>query len=66
MRGFAPAALLGALGLSIMATACGEPSRTSIDRSAFNEICVEKVRLCWSVIGWPSITNEASAWSPKG
>ena len=45
---------------------CGAPSRISSDCSAFSDTCVEKVRLCWSVIGWPSITNEASAWSPSG
>ena len=38
---------------------------TSIDWMESTGIWLEKVLLVWSVIGWSSMENEFSAWSPN-
>ena len=45
-------------------SAGGAPAMTSIDCTASSGIWLEKVLLCWSVMGWPSSENEFSACSP--
>src|SRR5258708_27867030 len=45
-------------------SAGGAPAITSNDCTESSGIWFEKTLLCWSVMGWPSTTNEFSAWSP--
>src|ERR1700722_949901 len=46
-------------------SAGGAPSITSSDCTAADGTWLEKTLLCWSVMGWPSIEKEFSAWSPR-
>ena len=42
------------------------PLMISIDSTALTGNWLEKTRLCWSVMGWPSTLKLASACSPRG
>ena len=38
---------------------------TSSDWTELDGSWLEKILLCWSVMGWPSMLNELEAWSPR-
>ena len=46
-------------------SAGGAPAITSSDWMELEGSWLEKVLLCWSVMGWPSTEKELDAWSPR-